>query len=75
MWTKQQVANLVKRQSAKWLHPYTCSKCSEELQPTQHGWVCEKHGLVQKWAHNEDLNGNFPDSGFTEEARKLLFGS
>ena len=60
IWTDEQVANLARRQASSSYHPYTCGVCTEgrlNLVPTPEGWRCPLHGLVQKWAHKEDLTG------------------
>lgn len=69
LWNEEQVSNLNRRQHNQSLHPYTCGVCSKDLQATQNGWMCPEHGLVQTWAHKEDLGGRNADDG-----RSLLNG-
>lgn len=72
MWTEQQINNLKRRQNDPLLHPYTCPQCSEVLDPTVYGWVCKEHGLVQNWAHIDDLLGEFDNH--SNDIRNTLYG-
>jgi len=66
-WNPKQIANLKRRQAARWLHPYTCAEHSGlPLTPTKEGWVCPSIGCAyrQNWAHADDAAGTWPPSMF-----------
>lgn len=57
-WNKEQVKNLIERQSIGHLHEYNC-KCGKPLIPTKKGWVCGECDYTQNWCHRSDADGNF----------------
>ncbi len=49
-WTSEQIDKLDERQADEMMHPYTCPRCSHNLEPFKSGWFCEQQcGYHQDW--------------------------
>ena len=55
-WTNEQIAKLDARQEREDLHPYTCPRCSHNLEAFKDGWHCENQcGYTQDWCLKSDV--------------------
>lgn len=67
-WTAEQVAELIRWQSAGYVHEFTCSSQTHQhsvaLTPSVDGWICETCGYTQDWAYTYMVDGSLPPSPF-----------